>query len=69
MRVLKHERRLPPGTASWLEQADGDQRVPIRVVHQLLEAAEKFTGQIPTLGLKAARGDLPRRTAVRCTTP
>jgi AraC-like DNA-binding protein len=54
MRVLKHERRLPPGAASWLEQADGDQRVPIRVVHQLLEAAEKLT-QDSTLGLKAAR--------------
>lgn len=54
MRVLKDERRLPPGTASWLENADGDQRVPIRVVHQLLEAAEKLTRD-PTLGLKAAR--------------
>jgi len=54
MRVLKHESRLPPGTASWLEQADGDQRVPIRVVHQLLEAAEQVTRD-PTLGIKAAR--------------
>lgn len=54
MRVLKDDSRLPPGTASWLEKADGDQRVPIRVVHQLLEAAEKLTRD-STLGLKAAR--------------
>jgi AraC-like DNA-binding protein len=54
MRVLKDERRLPPGAADWLEKADGDQRVPIRVVHQLLEAAEKLTRD-PTLGIKASR--------------
>ncbi len=54
MRVLKDERLLPPGALSWLENADGDQRVPIRVVHQLLGAAEKLTRD-PYLGLRAAR--------------
>ncbi|MFT3924813.1 MAG: AraC family transcriptional regulator ligand-binding domain-containing protein [Myxococcales bacterium] len=54
VRVLKQDGRLPPGAVSWLEQADGDQRVPIRVVHQLLEAAEKLTRD-PALGVRAAK--------------
>jgi AraC-like DNA-binding protein len=54
LRVLQRERRLAPGAAKWLEELDGDHRVPIRVVHQMLENAEN-TGRDPALGLKAAR--------------
>jgi AraC-like DNA-binding protein len=52
--VLRQFDKIPKEALAPLEALDVDDRLPIAVVHQMLEAAVKLTGD-PDVGLKAAR--------------
>jgi AraC-like DNA-binding protein len=54
LRALRAAPMIPPGAFDGIDDLEPDDRVPISVAHQLLEAALEWTGD-PDLGLKAAR--------------
>lgn len=54
VRALRGAPSVPPGVFDAVDELEPDERVPISVAHQLLDAALEWTGD-PDLGLKAAR--------------
>lgn len=54
VRALRGAPMMPPGAFDGIDDLEPDDRVPVSVAHQMLDAALEWTGD-PDLGLKAAR--------------